>query len=163
MAARSLTVVPATLEHAAELAARMRKSDREEALASDGVEPLAAIVDSMKRSRAWAALYGSEVMAIWGVGEVEGSPRIGVVWAMTSTTVDRHPRAFWCECRRRLPELFGPYEILVNAIDARYEAALRWARRLGFTVGPARALGVQGQPFHPIYLHREDIACARSR
>jgi hypothetical protein len=42
--------------------------------------------------------------------------------------------------------------VLENFIDARYEAAVRWAKWLGFDVGAPVPYGPAGMPFHPARL-----------
>ncbi len=85
--------------------------------------------------------------AIFGVVGVEGG---GVVWMLTSTLVDKYPLAFLRLCKPVVEALLVNYGRLFNAVDARYEVALRWASWLGFRVEDAAPFGVAGLPFHRI-------------
>jgi hypothetical protein len=45
--------------------------------------------------------------------------------------------------------MFKDYDILVNYVDNRYEAAIRWLRVLGFWVGEPEVYGTSGELFRP--------------
>lgn len=142
----------ATPAHAAQLAPLMRQADADEALAAGGYTPMAALLASLEASEvAYAAFAGGELLGLCGVAPLEGyedAPR-AVVWALTSTAVERHRRAFWRLSRLLVAVFRDVYHGGLTAyVDARHTAALRWLRRLGFTVNPAAPFGPEGLPFH---------------
>lgn len=147
----------ATVEHARKLAETMRDDDQREVLAAGHPTPLAAVVESMAVSEiSLAFFYADELLAIWGVvpGK-EGTlltPSPGVVWMLSGTAVERRRKTFWKASKQVVDWLRSEYPVLVNAVDARYERALRWAKKLGFDVHPARPFGPENRPFHPITL-----------
>lgn len=160
MAAR-VEVVPATVEHARALAPRMRAADVAEILAASGSTPLEALLEGVAKSEVAAtALFNGEVACMWGVVPLRESViagRIGAGWLLTSDLVERHPREFWRGCRRELLRLFGLYDQLINAIDARHVQALRWGRRLGFRLEEPTVFGSDGLPFCWFRVRKEDL------
>ena len=136
-----------TEEHVLDVTARMRVADRQEVLASGGFTPEQALRESLKVSVLARTLrIAGEVAAIFGVALIDEG---AVPWALTTTTVDRHPREFWRASVEILAELRRAFPmVMVQRVDARYDAALRWLERLGFTVGPAEPWGRYELPFH---------------
>jgi hypothetical protein len=74
------------------------------------------------------------------------------MWFITGQKFIERPRAFARPARAVMAQLLERYPILVNYIDARYEAAVRWAKWLGFRVGEPVPYGPAGMPFHPARL-----------
>jgi hypothetical protein len=141
----------ATLWDVMQLAEHMRAADRAEAWALGHQSPLEVVEESVTISDFAIATYlGGELAVIWGVNPVADG--VGIAWALTTDAVDRHPVAFWRACREQLPTLRERYRGLVNAIDARYTQAIRWARRLGFHVAPPAPFGLEGLPFSTIIM-----------
>lgn len=150
-----MEVLPATKRHAFNLAPRMRKKDAAECFAAKGASPLEALEFSLQTSeykKAW--LINGQVAAIWGVAEYPEAPGVGAAWLLTSDLVEQYPQAFMRLCRRELATMLGQWAGLVNAIDARYERAIEWAKRLGFHVHPAEPFGASGLLFHQISIGR---------
>jgi len=139
--------VPVAPGHAEQLAATMRPADALE-VARIGLTPLAAVEASLRASEeAWAVLFGGELAAIYGVSKgPEGEP--DRVWCLTSTVVDRAPLTFWRESKAAVLRLArrGPMFALV---DAKYDAAMRWADRLGFKV--RERLSLNGSEFAAVW------------
>lgn len=150
-----LQVIPVTPEHVAELAAHMRPGDAAEVLASGGYSPLDAIEASIRVSQAsMAVVMDGQLAAIFGVFDLPGQKDCALAWCLTSTVVDRKKMRFAIASQALLQYLFTRYTHIVNAIDARYEKALRWARWLGADVRPAIPFGLHGEPFHPVVFRR---------
>ncbi len=148
-----VTIVPATLEHAREMAPRLRAADAAEVLAAGGFDAYAAVAKSIEASgeRAWAVRFDGELACCFGLVDVgQVLDPVGVIWLLGTDTLTRHPRAFVRTCREVLPFLQGEHRALVNMVDARYTAALRWLSALGFEVHPASPFGASGLPFHPV-------------
>jgi hypothetical protein len=147
-------VVPATDELAAQLVASMRQADVAEVLAHGFDAPATAVAESIRKSaHAFAMLINGEVAAVFGVGPVEppedGFPACCCIWALTSRTVDKHPRAFARASRPIVAALVDHCGTVWNYVDARYTTAVRWLEWLGFRVGAAVPFGPNGEPFHP--------------
>lgn len=159
--AAEIMVRLATMRDAEELAANLRPEDADELRAATGSEPLPVLIEGLEESVECCALVlGGELAAIWGVVPAVPHWGIGVGWLLTTPVVERRPVAFWRACLRLLPDLLDRWPVLINAIDARHEKALRWARRLGFVVDEPRPFGAAGLPFHNFRVTREGFACA---
>jgi hypothetical protein len=150
-----VTIVPATRAHAEQLAPLMRPADAAEVKASGGYEPLDALLDAMSWSaEAYAGFIDGELACLFGV--VPGTFLTGeaVPWLLTSGVVQRNPRAFLRASRGVIAGWLEQYPVLVQQVDARYDAALRWAARVGFEVEPPAPFGVGGEPFCRISMRR---------
>lgn len=160
MARAEALIRPVRAGDAEALAANLRAEDCAEVIASTGLQPLEVVRGSLETSaRTFAAELGGELAALGGVVEGArrsflGPPDLSVAWLLTTGAVARHPRAFWAASRTVLEALLREYPTLCNSIDARYAAALRWARRLGAEVRPAIPWGASGELFHPVIWRR---------
>lgn len=127
-------------------AVRMRAPDRAEVLASDGWLPEQALSASMMASElSRVLLIQGEVAAVFGVRVLESG--VAQPWALTTDTVERFPVSFVRASRQVLRELVTRYPVLVQCIDDRYKAALRWVELLGFRVFAPHRCGVEQLPF----------------
>lgn len=164
MASPVVSIVPATADHARALAPRVRAAEAAEVQAAAGHTPLEAILDALAQSDlAFTALFDGEVACMWGATPIRRSAvagRIGAAWLLTSDLVERHPKTFWRGCKAELAYLFGSYDVLVNAIDARYDKSIRWAARLGAELDAPEPYGAEGRPFRWMKLKKGDAAWA---
>lgn len=133
-----------------ELAARLRPADRTELEACNHFDPLGAVMHSMTLSSlCWSVREGDTLLAIFGVCPLPGHPGVGTPWMLGTT-------ALGPQHRRPLIELPAPYIArmieayprLVNYVHAGNMPALRWLRRLGFTLDAAAPFGPNGALFH---------------
>lgn len=152
-------IVDARDGHAFDLAPRMRLEDAAEVRASGGYTPLGALVVSLRAStEAYTLLIDGAPAAMWGV--VPDARRstflvpVGIAWLLTGDLVERHRVLFARLSRQVLRDLLSRWAVLHNAIDGRYEAAIRWARWLGAEVLPAVPFGRAQLPFHPFVFRR---------
>lgn len=150
MAASDIELVPATLELAEELAPNLRPGDVAEAYAL-GLHPRVALLDSVRKSEvATACIFGGELSCIFGamtIRETALGGRLGLVWMLSGHGVNRHPKSFLRTSRRVVDELLTQWDELSNFIDSRYDAALRWAKWLGFEIQPPILLPGMTVPF----------------
>lgn len=146
-------IEPATLAHAELLAPLLRDADAAEVRASHGLAPREALVQSVKVSVvSYAMLFNSEVAALFGVAPYRWRPdatlAVGLCWALTGRAVSRYPKEFWRQSRPALALLRQACPYLLNMVDARYTASLRWLERLGFTISHEVPFGIEQLPFH---------------
>ncbi len=149
------TVVPATRELAELLAPLMRAEDVAE-LRAGGLTPLEGLLQSIEGSDvAQAVMVGGQVGAMFGVGPLAGvNERVGQVWFLTGRLMSKHPAAFVRLARPAIASMLELYPVLFNVIDARYAAAVRWVKWLGFEVGEPQPFGPAGVLFVPARLRR---------
>lgn len=150
--AEKVEVVKPTEALVAELAATMRAGDIAEVYAL-GMSPQRALENSLDRSHAAGAiLFDGKVAAIYGLIYVEGPTVAGskraLMWVLTSTVVDAHPLTFWRLSKQMVKALRSEFDVIFNDVDARYFAAVRWLKALGFELSPPRPHGQNRVPFH---------------
>ncbi len=143
-------VVPATEEHAAEMALVMRQADVDEVWASSHYEPLEALLASLRVSPdPRAGLADGRVVCMYGVGQQTLLSDWGAPWLLTAEELPDHARAFMRGNKLYVSEMRSRYRLLLNFADARNIMALRWLKWLGFNIAPAQPLGPENLPFHP--------------
>lgn len=151
-------VIPATDEHAVELAPNMREADQKEIWASSRMLPLEALRRSMDVSPApMTGLVDGEVVCMFGIGQASlVNTGNGVPWLLASGKMNRHARAFFKLSREYIESAKKDYHLLVNRVDARNKASIRWLRWLGFTLDEPRPFGYDDIPFHLFYFMADE-------
>lgn len=147
--------------HARELARIIRPQDLEEIRASGGFIPEPAIRMSINRAEeAYAAYVGDDLMCVFGVGVL---PQFQAVWMMGSTNIDKHPRVFWRCSKIVLEYLRGKYPVMVNMVHGQNATALRWLKKLGFSINLPEKWGKRGDLFCQVMLvtQRIDLSIPR--
>jgi len=161
----SLAIRKAERGDVAALAVTMRQQDVDE-VELVGMTPASALAYGLAKSKqCWTAFYKGRVVCMFGVSQKAkvGGHTAPVGWLLTSDVVEDCPLAFWKACRAILPALVRKYGKLVNLIDARNEQAVRWAKRLGFTVMDPVMYGNPPMPCHPFVVTKEALECARQQ
>lgn len=132
---------------AVDLAMALRVEDRAEVLALLGpVDPVAGAARSMLHGlatacEAWTACdHAGQIICMTGVSPSSLVGITGVPWLLGSDLVRRYRRAFLAESRRLVARWLTWFDALRNVVDARYTAAIRWLRWLGFEIGPVFSL-----------------------
>lgn len=151
----SYKVVTATEDHTLEMARVMRQADVDEVWASGHLEPLEALLTSMRVSKdPKAGLADGKVVCMYGVGTPTLTSDWGMPWLLTADALPRHAVEFLRRNREYVADIRNEYRLLLNFADARNIMALRWLAWLGFEIEPAVAFGVEGMPFHPFRMER---------
>lgn len=113
-----------------------------------GVDLVRVLATAVDRSTAvWVADDG-EPVALFGVGALSLLQGVGTPWLLGTDRMWRHPRTLVVEGRRYLSTMRSLYPHLVNYVDARNDASIRWLKRLGFTLHDPAPYGAMGLPFH---------------
>jgi hypothetical protein len=133
---RKVDLVPVEGWHVEHVANFMRPADVEEVKAATGSTPIEALRNSLKRSSfARTAMCGGAPALIWGVGDINLLLGHGGPWLLGTRSVERYFVTFLRCSKPWLPLLLKRYTYLVNAVDERNEAAVRWLAWLGFEFG----------------------------
>jgi hypothetical protein len=150
-----IEIVRATMDHAADLAPRLRALDLAEIEAASGRPVSEVLAESLDRAL-WseAVLVEGRVEALGGLGTFSMMFGPGVPWLVGSDRLTERARWFLGESRRQVRRMLGQYQRLENRVDARNAPAIRYLRWLGFTLEPARPWGHAGLPFHPFTMER---------
>lgn len=130
-AARSKPFIrPTALSDIQELAATMRKEDRDEIFLSSGATPLEALTRGFYYSNAISTIeWEGRVMAIFGIAGfkgVEGQP-----WMLGAPGIERC-RSLLRECRKVLQGYTEDYRYLSNACWSKNTVHIEWIKWLGF-------------------------------
>lgn len=127
-----IRVVPATHEHAAYLAPRLRDGDRVEMEAAG-----MPIADGIERSidmsfAALCCLVDDEPAAIIGAISPSMIGNTAYMWALTSGACEHVRKSFMVISRAYVLELQYQYPRLEGLVDPNYERAIKWLHWLGF-------------------------------
>lgn len=146
-------VEPADLEH---LSAHLRTQDQAELDAAGWLDYHRALEVSVERSR-WSqvGLIDGQIACVFGCAEY-GSllAPTGVPWLLGTDVLTRHRRVLQRLARCYIETMLLDYPRLFNAVHAGNTAAVRWLKRLGFTLHPAIAAPPHGAPFHVFEMSR---------
>jgi hypothetical protein len=136
-----ITMLPATEDDARELAPLLRAEDRAEVLAL-GVDPVDGLLQSLAAAQeAWTYRDDGRIICMAGVAPLSLIGSTGIPWLLGSPLVAENRRAFMVETRRMVAHWLTLFPLLRNVVDARYDAAIRWLRWLGFAIGEPFMLG----------------------
>lgn len=142
-------------EHVQELAETMRSEEVQEVFAGYGASPEQALRACLANAEeAVTVLSDGVVLAILGVSPMSLLSRIASPWMLTSEASREHARVYIKYTKQYINRWAEQYH-LINFIDARYEASVRWAKWAGFTVHPPEPFGHLDMPFHKIEIRRD--------
>lgn len=148
-------LVPATADHAAELAQTMRQADVDEVWAATGMRPLEGLLESLgATSDPRTGLIDGEVACMCGIVSPSVLSTTGVPWLLSSNKVDSAGLSFAKGCKAYFKGYTRDFDLLVNFVDARHEQAIRWLKWLGFTIHPAEPFGPFSMDFHKIEMRK---------
>ena len=148
-------IVPATAEHAAEIAANPRPADVAELWSSSRSSPHVAMLRGLERTvEPFVGLHDGKPVCMFGASPFSIMGGMGSAWMIGSAALDRK------SVQKDLLRLSVPVvdymqaqfpALLYNFVDARNTAAIRWLRWLGFQFSDPIPYGVDGLPFLPFY------------
>ncbi len=155
---RRFQIVPATLDHAADVAERMRDADRAEVYAASGVTPLRSLEYSVGRSEvSYAVEFDGRAEIMFGVGAINILAGIGAPWLLGTDMVEREFRQFLRGSLWWRGQMLKRYPILRNMVDDRNTVSKRWLRWLGFRLTDPVRMGFENRPFRLFELRATDV------
>jgi hypothetical protein len=152
-------IIPARVEHVYELAANLRTLDLVE-ITSTGGNPKKSLWRGFRNSIICeTALVDAKVAAMWGLAvgvaaDVSPLSYIGRPWLLTSPAVEAVPVAFIKEGKKAVARMLVLKSSLENYVLARYVAAIRALKIMGFTVDDPQPLGFYGEPYCRFHIER---------
>lgn len=150
-------IVKAEYAHAEHVALHMRQADIDE-IEAMGLAPAGAVMVSWYRAMlSWAWLVNEEPAAVFGISAQSFTSDQGMPWAITTSLVEKHRKAFLIDSRKAFADCFGNYRYMFNVVDDRHESAKRWLRWLGFEIGEPQPYGPHGLPFRRFEYRREHV------
>lgn len=144
-----------TDEQIAEVAARLRRSDRVEAMACEGIGPKTAVWRSWEASDVRHGIEGDDgqIVGVCGVCADAGAGEIWMLGTDALMATASHRRQFIRLSQQWIEDLLLDWKLLHNWVYAANRKSVAWLRFLGFTVHPAEPHGVYAQLFR--YFCRE--------
>lgn len=151
-----ISVRPMAETDIAVIAGAARAADRAEIEEGCGQPMDKALALGLRASVAPLVIcWGDEVLAAFG--EVSHNPcaGIGIPWLVSTNAIESRARAFLRVCRPLLDQMLTRHQTLVNYVDARNTAAIRWLEWLGFETGSPTPYGPKGLLFRQFHITRE--------
>lgn len=148
-----ISIRPMVAADIATVAASAREADVVEMRDGAGLGIGQALSIGLRESlRSWVIECDGMPMA--AAGDTLGGIGVGVPWMVTTQHIVRNRKGFLCASRAVLDDALTRHFQLVNYVDARNNAAIRWLSWLGFSIDDPVPYGAQGLPFHKFHLFR---------
>lgn len=116
------------------LSLQFREADVAEVLASTGLTPRESLELSLTdKDEAYVMLNSAkEVFGAFGVGAA--LPIFGTPWMLATDEILKHQKTLLRLSRKKVAEWVEQYGFLVNFVDSRNTASIKWLEWLGFEV-----------------------------
>lgn len=152
-----ISVRPMTEADILAIASTAREPDRAELEEGCGQTVDSALAVGLRSSVAAHVICWDDV-PLAAFGDVSHNPcaGIGIPWLVSTTAIESHARPFLRVCKPLLNLMLARHHTLVNYVDARNTAAIRWLEWLGFTMGSPTPYGPNGLPFRQFQLTRDN-------
>lgn len=141
-----ITVRPMKQEDVAVIAAAARQADIEEMRDGAGVTVEQALQHGLELSSNCMVIMAGD-LPLAALGDSRHDDDIGIPWLVSTVHIEQHARGFLRACRPLLADMLTRHQRLLNMIDTRNTAAIRWLEWLGFTMSEPMPAGVRGLPF----------------
>ena len=149
-------VIPFLLHDAAEIEPLVRHADRQEISEALGIPMLEALQEcALGSCKASKIVVEGRVVAVFGDAIHSILGQIGVPWLISTINVERYPKAFLRVCKPEVAEMLTRHRELINFVDIRNTAAIRWLKWLGFDFSQPEPYGPHGHLFHKFTMTRE--------
>lgn len=137
-----------TLDDVKYLAPRLRKADKQEILASVGLAPYDALLQSFLNSTMCFTIVNTKDVPVGIFGVTNFSNNVGGIWAMATDELQKIKISFLKECQEVVKLFNRKYKILWNFVDCRNELHIKWLKWCGFTFINKQKYGVLNKPFY---------------
>lgn len=146
-------IVPVDPAEVDAIAASVRQADIEEITGALGIAIRDALLDGVTGSlKAQKIVVDGETVCVFGDAVHSVLGRIGVPWMISTEAIERHPRGFLRVCRDEVADMLNRHELLLNFVDVRNTAAIRWLKWLGFQFEDPEPYGPKGMLFHKFWM-----------
>lgn len=150
-------VLPVTVEDVAEILPIVRQADIDEISEALGIPMDRALIEAVTGSlNARKIVVDGLIVAVFGDATYSILGSVGVPWLISTVHVEKHARAFLKVCKPEVMGMLTRHRHLMNYVDARNTAAIRWLKWLGFTFAPAAPYGARRFQFHQFTMNRQE-------
>lgn len=126
-------VVRADACYIKDIAANVRKADREELWAAGCMTPLDCMFHGLEYSvKAWTGLIDGTPVCMFGCVSASILGNVGRPWMVGTKQLVRHPLVFLRRCKEYVEEMRVNFDRLENYVDVRNTKAIEWLTWLGF-------------------------------
>lgn len=142
-------IVPATRQHATDMAPRMRSEDAHEVEAM-GLSPCTALLYSLAGSVEAYSAFGARQdypIAMWGAVPRSLLSDCATLWMLGTDEANAHPRILLRASRAFVDEVQARYPVVEAWVIVGYTKTIRWLLWLGFVL-EERTLMRNGHEFH---------------
>ena len=137
-----------TLEDIKYLAPRLRKSDKEEILASVGLTPYEAMMIGYLENVIVFTIVNKKNIPVGIFGVNDCGRGVGAIWLLASEDLTTAQISFLRQCRDVVKVLNTKYKILWNFVDCRNSLHIKWLKWCGFKFINKQNYGVLNKPFY---------------
>lgn len=150
-------VLPVTVDEVPAITRIVRQADIDEITEALGIPMERALYEAVQGSlNARKIVVNGEVVAVFGDAVYSLLGSVGVPWLISTIHVEKHAKAFLKVCKPEVQGMLTRHQNLLNYVDVRNTAAIRWLKWLGFSFGPAAPYGARRFLFHPFTMNREN-------
>lgn len=111
----------------------LRDADMNELRAATGKEPWEALKFSVLNSNEFTEISyveeTGEIINIFGLASHLG---VGIPWMLASPSLIKHKKLLMQYSKRIIEEMLFKFPLLINQVDSRNEAHIRWIKHMGF-------------------------------
>jgi hypothetical protein len=137
------------------IARSARQADRDEIEEGCGQSIASALTLGLRSSvAAHVIAWGDTPLAAFGDVCYSPGAGIGIPWLISTDAIEQHPRAFLRICKPLVAQMLERHQTLINYVDTRNTAAIRWLEWLGFSMGSAEPYGPAGLLFRRFSMDR---------
>ena len=128
-----VSVSLATREDAAAMVATMNAAQAEQIISLSEMSLSECVEHSLLRSQsAWSGRVDGELVAMWGVSEIADG--VGYPWMFSTESLRGVPKLTLGIAHRVIEEMLALYPRLYGSVGKQFQASVRFARHLGFTL-----------------------------
>jgi len=144
-----IQLIPATLDHAKDLAQNLRKEDLQELHATNILSPAQILRDAVLHSDiAITGMVNDRPVFMFGVRKSSELFNKAAPWMLGSDDLLDYQVEFLKRCRPIVQHMRTPYKFLENYVDTRNKTSIKWLKWLGFKIHQSAPFGFNGEPFH---------------
>lgn len=149
---KKLSVVPARVDDATQIAPYLRSADKAELEAATGLDsPLSSLIYGVAFGKAWAMKedFGELELPFALFGVMPLTKTTGIPWMVATDDIVKHKRFFVKTSREYIPQMLALYpDGLTNFIDARNKVHIDYIKHFGFEIdGFNASYGAAKLPF----------------
>lgn len=148
----------AAVDDALFLAANMRQADKDECMASAGLNPTQVLETAYEHSTILRAVVlgppkgNHNVVALYGTVPYDTSIGLASVWMLGTDQLVQGGMTFARRCTEYIDWMHSYYPALFNFVDARNTLHLRWLKWAGFNfIQRHETFGYEKRPFYEFF------------